>query len=218
MVVKESKVVFYRQLPPSRPWSPLHTESAIFTSFPTGMPLPSPAVRATTLATKALRVRYSLRTTPLIMVLSSGIPDPENNSRAGDDQNPRANGTRKTRQTETDPALPSALTDSLWRDEVAETGRKQNEAEWDRHPHGVLQGDIGVQRSVDPLVGCNTQTQNPSVTTAAPTGWQTSDNHTLAKRAHAKSPSEMVPSCSFSKTSLVLSVSSPIKQAFFRDG
>lgn len=118
------------------------------------MPLPSPAVRATTLATKALRVRYSLRTTPLIMVLSSGIPDPENNSRARDEQNPQANGTRKMRQTGRDPAMPAALTNSLRRDEVAEAGCKQNEAEWECNPHHVLQRDVRVQSSVCPLVGC----------------------------------------------------------------
>lgn len=55
-------------LPP--PWGPP-------TSFPTGMPLPSPAVRATTLATKALRVRYSFRITPRSIVFISGIPDPK---------------------------------------------------------------------------------------------------------------------------------------------
>lgn len=132
------------------------------------MPLPSPAVRATTLATKALRVRYSLRTTPLIMVLSSGIPDPEIKSRARDEQNPWTDRTRKMRLTETDLALPSALTNCLWRHEVAEAGCKQDQAERDSHPHGVLQGDIGVQCSINPLVGCNTQTENPSVPTAAP--------------------------------------------------
>lgn len=132
----------------------LHMKTAIFTSFPTGMPLPSPAVRPTTLATKALRVRYSLRTTPLIMVLSSGIPDPENNSRAGDEENPQANGMRKTRQTETDLAMPSALTDSLWRDEVAENGRKQNKNKWVCDPRQILQRNIRVQLSVHPLVGC----------------------------------------------------------------
>lgn len=48
-----------------------------FTSFPTGIPLPRAAVRPMTLATKALRVRYSFKTTPLRMVFSSGIPEPE---------------------------------------------------------------------------------------------------------------------------------------------
>lgn len=47
-----------------------------FTSLPTGMPLPRPAVSPMTLATKALRVRYSFSTTPLRMVFSSGIPEP----------------------------------------------------------------------------------------------------------------------------------------------
>lgn len=36
------------------------------------------------------------------------------------------------------------------------------------------------------------------------TAWQTSENHTLAKCAHAKSSSEMVPSRSFSETSLMI--------------
>lgn len=47
------------------------------TSFPMGIPLPRPAVRPMTLATNALSVRYSFNTTPLRMVLSSGIPEPE---------------------------------------------------------------------------------------------------------------------------------------------
>lgn len=46
------------------------------TSLPTGMPLPRAAVSPMTLAMKALRVKYSFRTTPLRMVLSSGIPEP----------------------------------------------------------------------------------------------------------------------------------------------
>ena len=50
----------------------------LFTSLPTGIPLPRPAVRPITLAMKALRVRYSFRTTPLRMVFSSGIPEPVN--------------------------------------------------------------------------------------------------------------------------------------------
>lgn len=141
-------------LPPSRFWSLLHMKTAIFTSFPTGMPLPSPAVRPTTLATKALRVRYSLRTTPLIMVFSSGIPDPENNRRAGDEQSSQTNGVRQMRQTETDLAMPSALTNSLWRDEVAENGRKQNKNKWVCDPHQILHRNIRVQLSVHPLVGC----------------------------------------------------------------
>lgn len=49
---------------------------SLFTSLPTGIPLPKPAVSPTTLATKALRVRYSFSTTPLRMVFSSGIPEP----------------------------------------------------------------------------------------------------------------------------------------------
>lgn len=44
--------------------------------MPTGIPLPRPAVRPMTLAMKALRVRYSFKTTPLRMVFSSGIPEP----------------------------------------------------------------------------------------------------------------------------------------------
>lgn len=44
--------------------------------MPTGIPLPRPAVSPTTLATKALRVRYSFSTTPLRIVFSSGIPEP----------------------------------------------------------------------------------------------------------------------------------------------
>lgn len=52
----------------------------LFTSFPTGIPLPRPAVRPMTLAMKALRVRYSFRTTPLRMVFSSGMPEPANTS------------------------------------------------------------------------------------------------------------------------------------------
>lgn len=51
----------------------------LFTSLPTGIPLPRPAVRPMTLAMKALKVRYSFRTTPLRMVFSSGIPEPEKN-------------------------------------------------------------------------------------------------------------------------------------------
>lgn len=47
-----------------------------FTSLPTGMPLPRPAVSPMTLAMKALRVRYSFSTTPLRMVFNSGIPEP----------------------------------------------------------------------------------------------------------------------------------------------
>lgn len=140
---------------------------AIFTSFPTGMPLPSPAVRPTTLATNAWRVRYSLRTTPLIIVLSSGIPDPENNNRAEDIENPRARRIRKKRQTETDLAMPSTLTNSLWRDEVAEDGCKQYENKWVWYPHQILQRNIRVQLSVHPLVGCK-QRKKLSVTTDAP--------------------------------------------------
>lgn len=155
-------------LPPHRPWPLLHMKTAIFTSFPTGMPLPSPAVRPTTLATKALRVRYSLRTTPLIMVLSSGIPDPENNSRAEGEQNLQANERRKKRQTETDLAMPSALTNSLWRHEVAENGRKQNKNKWVCDPCQILQRNIWVQLSVHPLVGCRQTKKELSVTTAAP--------------------------------------------------
>lgn len=49
----------------------------LFTSLPTGIPLPRPAVRPMTLAMKAFRVRYSFSTTPLRMVFSSGIPEPE---------------------------------------------------------------------------------------------------------------------------------------------
>ena len=48
----------------------------MFTSLPTGIPLPRPAVKPMTLAMKALRVRYSFRTTPLRMVFSSGMPEP----------------------------------------------------------------------------------------------------------------------------------------------
>lgn len=47
-----------------------------FTSLPTGIPLPRLAVSPMTLAMKALRVRYSFRTTPLRMVFSSGMPEP----------------------------------------------------------------------------------------------------------------------------------------------
>lgn len=50
----------------------------LLTSFPTGIPLPRPAVRPMTLAMKALRVRYSFKTTPRRMVFSSGIPEPAN--------------------------------------------------------------------------------------------------------------------------------------------
>lgn len=53
----------------------LHLSSP--TSLPTGMPLPRAAVRPMTLAIKALRVKYSFSTTPLRMVFSSGIPEPE---------------------------------------------------------------------------------------------------------------------------------------------
>ena len=49
----------------------------LLTSLPTGIPLPKPAVRPMTFATKALRVRYSFSTTPLRMVFSSGIPEPD---------------------------------------------------------------------------------------------------------------------------------------------
>lgn len=47
------------------------------TSLPTGMPLPRARVRPMTLAIKAFRVKYSLSTTPLRMVFSSGIPEPK---------------------------------------------------------------------------------------------------------------------------------------------
>lgn len=47
------------------------------TSLPTGMPLPRARVRPMTLAIKAFRVKYSFSTTPLRMVFSSGIPEPE---------------------------------------------------------------------------------------------------------------------------------------------
>lgn len=47
------------------------------TSLPTGIPLPRAAVRPMTLATKALRVKYSFSTTPLRMVFNSGMPEPE---------------------------------------------------------------------------------------------------------------------------------------------
>lgn len=55
----------------------------LITSFPTGMPLPRAAVRPMTFAIKALRVRYSLSTTPLRMVFSSGIPEPSPEGEAG---------------------------------------------------------------------------------------------------------------------------------------
>ena len=179
-------------------------KTAIFTSFPTGMPLPSPAVRPTTLATKALRVRYSLRTTPLIIVFSSGIPDPKNNSKAGDEQNPQANGIRKMRQTETDLAMPSALTNSLRRDEVAENGRKQNKNKWVCDPCQILHRNIRVQLSVHPLVGCR-QTNKEVVS-----------NHSCSKQVgkHQRIthllnlhilnlPEKCYSKSSFSKTSLV---------------
>lgn len=51
-------------------------KGGLFTSLPTGIPLPRPAVSPMTLAMKALRVRYSFSTTPLRMVFSSGIPEP----------------------------------------------------------------------------------------------------------------------------------------------
>lgn len=51
------------------------------TSLPTGIPLPRAAVRPMTLATNALRVKYSFRTTPLRMVFSSGIPEPANENK-----------------------------------------------------------------------------------------------------------------------------------------
>lgn len=47
------------------------------TSFPRGIPLPRAQVRPMTLATKVLKVRYSLRTTPLSIVFISGMPEPE---------------------------------------------------------------------------------------------------------------------------------------------
>lgn len=47
------------------------------TSLPTGIPLPRARVRPMTLATKALSVKYSFSTTPLRIVFSSGIPEPE---------------------------------------------------------------------------------------------------------------------------------------------
>lgn len=47
------------------------------TSLPTGIPLPRARVRPMTLATKAFSVRYSFSTTPLRMVFSSGIPEPQ---------------------------------------------------------------------------------------------------------------------------------------------
>lgn len=53
----------------------------LFTSFPTGIPLPRLAVSPMTLAMKALRVRYSFRTTPLRMVFNSGIPEPVQKNR-----------------------------------------------------------------------------------------------------------------------------------------
>lgn len=46
------------------------------TSLPSGMPLPNAQVRPMTFATKVLKVRYSLSTTPLRMVFISGIPEP----------------------------------------------------------------------------------------------------------------------------------------------
>lgn len=45
-------------------------------SFPRGIPEPRVAVRPTTLATRVLKVRYSLSTTPLRMVFISGMPEP----------------------------------------------------------------------------------------------------------------------------------------------
>lgn len=51
------------------------------TSLPRGMPLPRAQVRPMTLATKVLKVRYSLSTTPLRMVFISGIPEPARGER-----------------------------------------------------------------------------------------------------------------------------------------
>lgn len=58
-------------------------KASSFTSLPTGMPLPRPAVSPMTLATKALRVRYSFSTTPLRMVFNSGIPEPVDKKKRG---------------------------------------------------------------------------------------------------------------------------------------
>lgn len=47
------------------------------TSFPNGIPLPRAQVKPMTLATKVLKVKYSLSTTPLRIVFISGIPEPK---------------------------------------------------------------------------------------------------------------------------------------------
>lgn len=46
------------------------------TSFPSGIPLPSVAVKPITFATSVLNVRYSLSVTPRKIVFISGIPEP----------------------------------------------------------------------------------------------------------------------------------------------
>ena len=45
-------------------------------SLPSGIPLPSVAVRPTILASSVFPERYSFSTTPLRMVFISGMPDP----------------------------------------------------------------------------------------------------------------------------------------------
>lgn len=73
-----------------------------FTSLPTGIPLPRLAVSPMTLAMKALRVRYSFRTTPLRMVFNSGIPEPGRGEKkkqsGGDEENAEMSG--RERQTD----------------------------------------------------------------------------------------------------------------------
>lgn len=48
----------------------------LFTSLPSGIPLPKVAVKPITFATSVLIVRNSSNATPLNIVLTSGTPDP----------------------------------------------------------------------------------------------------------------------------------------------
>lgn len=83
----------------------------VLTSFPTGIPLPRPAVRPTTFATKALRVRYSFRTTPLRMVFSSGIPEPTGSRVWREDTDRKWKRRQRTGRTR-ESALPMACGDT----------------------------------------------------------------------------------------------------------
>lgn len=60
-----------------------------------GIPLPRPAVRPMTLATNAFSVRYSFNTTPLRIVLSSGIPEPEAQTEDREENHERAMNPEK---------------------------------------------------------------------------------------------------------------------------